>query len=45
MVKEGVAQKICYDAFEIMAEKTGKDALEVFEDSYEQCNASTRSKS
>lgn len=29
--KKGVAQKICYDAFEIMAEKTGKDALEVFE--------------
>jgi len=29
--KRGVAQKICYDAFEIMAEKTGKDALEVFE--------------
>lgn len=30
--KRGVAQKICYDAFEIMAEKTGKDALEVFEE-------------
>ena len=29
--KKGVAQKICYDAFEIIAEKTGKDALEVFE--------------
>ena len=29
--KRGVAQKICYDAFEAMAEKTGKDALEVFE--------------
>lgn len=29
--KKGVAQKICYGAFEIMAEKTGKDALEVFE--------------
>ena len=28
--KKGVAQKICYDAFEIIAEKTGKDALEVF---------------
>ena len=39
--KKGVAQKICYDAFEIIAEKTGKDPLEVFEDSYEQCNAST----
>lgn len=31
--KKGVAQKICYDAFEVMAEKTGKDALEVFEES------------
>ena len=30
--KRGVAQKICYDAFEAMAEKTGKDALEVFEE-------------
>ncbi|MBB6625006.1 30S ribosomal protein S7 [Clostridium gasigenes] len=30
--KRGVAQKICYDAFETMAEKTGKDALEVFEE-------------
>ena len=30
--KKGVAQKICYDAFEAMAQKTGRDALEVFED-------------
>lgn len=30
--KRGVAQKICYDAFETMAEKTGRDAGEVFED-------------
>ncbi|EYE87543.1 30S ribosomal protein S7 [Fervidicella metallireducens AeB] len=29
--KKGVAQKVCYDAFEILKEKTGKDALEVFE--------------
>lgn len=29
--KRGVAQKIAYEAFEIMANKTGKDALEVFE--------------
>lgn len=29
--KKGVAQKIVYGAFEIIAEKTGKDALEVFE--------------
>ena len=27
--KKGVAQKIVYDAFNIVAEKTGKDALEV----------------
>ena len=30
--KKGVAQKICYQAFETIAEKTGKDALEVFEE-------------
>ena len=30
--KKGVAQKICYDAFNIVSEKTGKDALEVFEE-------------
>lgn len=29
--KKGVAQKVCYDAFEIMREKTGKEPLEVFE--------------
>lgn len=29
--KKGVAQKIVYGAFEIVAEKSGKDALEVFE--------------
>ena len=29
--KKGVAQKIVYGAFEIVAEKTGEDALEVFE--------------
>ena len=28
--KKGVAQKIVYDAFDIIKEKTGKDALEVF---------------
>lgn len=28
--KKGVAQKIVYGAFEIVAEKTGRDALEVF---------------
>ncbi len=29
--KRGKAQKIMYDAFDIIKEKTGKDALEVFE--------------
>lgn len=28
--KRGVAQSVCYDAFEAVAAKTGKDALEVF---------------
>jgi len=29
--KKGVAQKIVYDAFDIIKEKTGKEPLEVFE--------------
>lgn len=29
--KKGVAQKVCYEAFEIIKTKTGKDPLEVFE--------------
>lgn len=29
--KKGVAQKICYNAFDVLKEKTGKDAIEVFE--------------
>lgn len=29
--KKGVAEKIIYDAFDIIKEKTGKDPLEVFE--------------
>ena len=29
--KKGVAQKIVYGAFDIIVNKTGKDALEVFE--------------
>ena len=33
--KKGVAQKIVYDAFEIVKEKTGKDPLEAFEASME----------
>ena len=34
--KKTVAQKIVYDAFEIIKEKTGKDPLEVFEESLNQ---------
>ena len=30
--KRGVAQRICYDAFAIVNEKTGKDAMEAFEE-------------
>jgi small subunit ribosomal protein S7 len=30
--KKGVAQKICYDAFDIIREKLGKEPIEVFED-------------
>jgi small subunit ribosomal protein S7 len=33
--KKGVAQKIVYDAFRIINEKTGKDPLEVFEKAME----------
>ncbi|HWQ51469.1 MAG TPA: 30S ribosomal protein S7 [Terriglobales bacterium] len=33
--KKGVAQKIVYDAFDIIKEKTGKDPLEVFETALE----------
>ncbi len=33
--KKGVAQKIVYDAFDIIATKTGKEALEVFEQAME----------
>ncbi|MBF7084661.1 30S ribosomal protein S7 [Desulfallas sp. Bu1-1] len=29
--KKGLAEKICYGAFEIIREKTGKDPMEVFE--------------
>lgn len=30
--KKGIAQKICYGAFEIIKEKTGKDPMEVFQE-------------
>ena len=30
--KKGVAQQICYDAFDILKEQTGRDPLEVFEE-------------
>ena len=33
--KRGVAQKAVYDAFELINEKTGKDALEAFEQALE----------
>ena len=33
--KKGVAQKIVYDAFEIVKEKTGNDPLEAFEKALE----------
>ena len=33
--KKGVAQKIVYGAFEIVSEKTGKDALEAFTEALE----------
>ena len=33
--KKGVAQKIVYGAFEIVAEKTGKEPLEAFEEAME----------
>lgn len=33
--KKGVAQKIVYDAFDIIAEKTGSDPLETFEKAME----------
>ena len=33
--KKGVAQKIVYDAFEVIREKTGKDPIEVFEQAME----------
>ena len=30
--KKGIAQRICYDAFDIISQKTGKNPLEVFEE-------------
>ena len=33
--KKGVAQKIVYDAFDTVAQKTGKDALEAFTEALE----------
>lgn len=33
--KKGVAQKMVYDAFDVIKEKTGKDALEVFQQAME----------
>ena len=36
--KKGIAQKIVYGAFERVAEKTERPALEVFEETYRWCN-------
>ena len=33
--KKGIAQKIVYDAFEIVKEKTGKDPVEAFNEAME----------
>ena len=43
--KKGVAQKIVYDAFEIVQEKTGKEPLEVFEQAMENVMPSLECKS
>ncbi len=36
--KKGTAQRIVYDAFEMITEKTGKDAVEVFEAAMDNIN-------
>lgn len=36
--KKGTAQRIVYDAFDMIAEKTGKDAVEVFEAAMDNIN-------
>ena len=33
--KKGVAQRICYDAFDIVKEKTGQEPMEIFEKAME----------
>ena len=33
--KRGIAQSVCYDAFQMLADKTGKDPLECFEQAME----------
>lgn len=33
--KRGTAQRICYDAFDIIKDKTGREAIEVFEQAME----------
>ena len=37
--KRGVAQNVCYEAFEMIAQKTGKEAIEVFNAGHEQHHA------
>ena len=41
--KKGVAQKICYEAFEIMAQKNRQRCFRSIRRSYEQCYAFIRS--
>ena len=43
--KKGVAQKIVYDAFDIVKEKTGKEPLEVYEQAMENIMPSLEIKS
>ena len=33
--KKGVAQRICYDAFDLIKERTGKEPIEVFNEALE----------
>jgi small subunit ribosomal protein S7 len=35
--KKGVAQRICYGAFDVIKEKTGKDPMEVFSQALNNC--------
>lgn len=41
--KKGVAERIVYDAFDLVRAKTGKDPLEVFDAAMKKCYAAPRS--